>query len=161
MSSADSLAPSRRRAILLAASLCLNVALLALLAVGAARVMQGTAILVRPGPMSAAAIVTAWPNHAGEIAAIRARHLDALRAARRGAQRARRQVFQDFAAQPFDAAAYAAALDGVRAADARLEEEQVSVQRDVVAVLSPQERAEIAEKVRRLQRRQLWWRRNL
>ena len=42
----------------------------------------------------------------------------------------------------------AGALDRVRAADAALEEEAVALQRDVVNVLTPGERAQIAERVR-------------
>ena len=139
--------PSRVRTTLLVMSLCLNVGLIALILVGLGR--AGTGFIAQPGVMAPAQIARGLPPQQREkILDIVAEHRDAMREKRQAARRARLEAFRAFAAPTYVAGDFAAALDRVRAADAALEEEAVAMQRDVVNVLTPDERAGIAERVR-------------
>ena len=139
--------PSRVRTTLLVMSLCLNVGLIALILVGIGR--AGTGFIAQPGVMAPAQIARGLPpEQRGKILDIVAEHRDAMREKRQAARRARLDAFRVFAAPNYVPGDFARALDQVRAADAALEEEAVALQRDVVNVLSPEERARIAERVR-------------
>ena len=139
--------PSRVRTTLLVMSLCLNVGLIALILVGIGRV--GTGFIAQPGVMAPAQIARGLPAEQREkILDVVAEHRDAMREKRQAARRARLEAFRAFAASTYVAGDFAQALERVRAADAALEEEAVAMQRDVVNVLTPEERAQIAERVR-------------
>lgn len=143
----DEAKPSRIRSTLLVMSLCLNVGLIALILVGIER--GGTGFIAQPGVMAPGQIARGLPPQQREkILDIVAGHRDAMREKRQAARRARLEAFRAFAAPTYMPAEFAAALDKVRAADAALEEEAVALQRDVVNVLTPQQRARIAERVR-------------
>ena len=139
--------PSRIRTTLLVMSLCLNVGLMALILVGLGR--AGTGFIAQPGVMAPAQIARGLPPQQREkILDIVAEHRDAMQEKRRAARKARLDAFQAFAAATYVPGDFAGALDRVRVADAALEEEAVALQRDVVNVLTPGERAQIAERVR-------------
>jgi uncharacterized membrane protein len=139
--------PSRVRTTLLVMSLCLNVGLIALILVGLGR--AGTGFIGQPGVMAPAQIARGLPPQQREkILDIVAEHRDAMREKRQTARRARLEAFRIFAAPTYIAGDFAQALDQVRAADAALEAEAVSMQRDVVNLLTPEQRARIAERVR-------------
>ncbi|HXS05620.1 MAG TPA: periplasmic heavy metal sensor [Rhizomicrobium sp.] len=139
--------PSRVRTTLLVMSLCLNVGLIGLILVGLGRV--GTGFIAQPGVMAPAQIARGLPpEQRGKILDIVAEHRDAMREKREAARRARLEAFRAFAASTYVPGDFAQALERVRAADAALEEEAVAMQRDVINVLTPEERARIAERVR-------------
>jgi uncharacterized membrane protein len=143
----DEAKPSRARAILLIVSLCLNLALIALILVGIGR--AGTGFIAQPGVMAPAQIARGLPPFEREkILDIVAEHRDAMREKRRAARRARLEAFRAFAAPNYVPGDFAAALDKVREADAALEAEAVAMQRDAVNVLTPEQRARMAERVR-------------
>lgn len=149
--------PSRVRTALLVVSLCLNVGLIAMILVGLGRA-AGTGFIGQPGVMAPAQIARDLePPERQKILDIVAEHRDAMREKRQAARRARLEAFRVFAAPTYIAGDFAKALDQVRAADAALEEEAVALQRDVVNVLTPEERAHVAERVR--ERRTPWFRR--
>lgn len=150
-------APSRIRATLLVMSLCLNVGLIALILVGLGRVGQG--LIPGPGVMAPVQIARILPDAGREkVRGIMAEHRDALRDKRRAARAARLEVFRVFTAPIYVAGDLARALDQVRAADAALEEESVAQLRDVINSLTPEERKQIADRVR-ARRERPWWRR--
>jgi uncharacterized membrane protein len=150
-------AHNRTRATLTVMSLCLNVGLMALILVGIGRV--GGGFIGQPGVMAPAQIARGLPAEQREkILDVVALHRDAMREARQQARRARLEAFRIFAAPDYTAGDFARALDQVRAADATLEQEAVTLQRDVVNTLTPDERARIAERIRE-RRGAPWWRR--
>jgi uncharacterized membrane protein len=140
-------ARARTRTTLLVMSLCLNVGLIALILVGIGRIGRGVpppAGLMAPGQIARGLP----PKQREEILDIVAAHRPALQAKRRAARRARLEAFRIFASPGYTADEFSRALDEVHDADAALESEAVSVERDVVNVLTPAERARIAERVR-------------
>ena len=150
-------AQSRTRTTLMVMSLCLNVGLIALILVGIGRV--GGGFIAQPGVMAPAQIARGLaPQQREKILDIVAEHRDAMREARQQARRARLEAFRIFAASDYTAGDFARALDQVGAADATLEQEAVALQRDVVNSLTPDERAQIAERIR-ARRGGPWWRR--
>lgn len=143
----DNPKPTRIRTTLLVMSLCLNVGLIALILVGLGR--AGAGFIGQPGVMAPGQIARGLPPEQREkILDVVAEHRDAMREKRQAARRARLDAFRAFAAATFVPGEFARALDQVRTADATLEEEAVAMQRDVVNVLTPEERAHIAERVR-------------
>ena len=139
--------PSAIRTTLLVMSLCLNLGLIALILVGWGR--AGGGFIAQPGVMAPAQIARGLPQEQrGKILDVLALHRDAMREKRQAARQARLEAFRVFAAPAYVPGDFAASLDRVRAADAALEQEAVALQRDVVNVLTPEERAKIAERVR-------------
>ena len=149
--------PSRVRTTLLVMSLCLNVGLIALILVGLGR--AGNGFIGQPGVMAPAQIARGLPPQQREkILDIVAEHRDAMREKRQAARRARLEAFRAFAAPTYVAGDFAGALEQVRAADAALEAEAVAMQRDVVNVLTPEERARVAERLRERRGARPWLR---
>ena len=121
--------------------------------------MSAAVFIAQPGVMAPAQIARGLPPQQREkILDIVAEHRDAMREARQQARRARLAAFRIFAAPDYTAGDFARALDQVRAADATLEQEAVALQRDVVNTLTPDERTQIAERIR-ARRGGPWWRR--
>jgi uncharacterized membrane protein len=152
----DETARTRTRSTLLVMSLCLNVGLIALILVGIGRFGRGgpppPAGLMAPGQIARGLP----PKQREEILDIVAAHRPALQTRRRAARRARLEAFRIFASPGYTADEFSRALDQVRDADAALEGEAISVERDVVNVLTPAERTRIAERVRAQRNRPLW-----
>jgi len=147
--------PSRTRTTLMVMSLCLNVGLIALILVGIGRV--GGGFIGQPGIMAPGQIARGLPPQQREkILDIVAEHRDAMRDRRQAARRARLDAFRVFAAPDYTAADFARALDDVRNADAALEEEAVSLQQEVVNILTPEQRKQIAERVRARRAGPVW-----
>jgi uncharacterized membrane protein len=153
----DSPRPSRARTILLVLSLCLNVGLIALILVGIGRV--GGGFIGQSGVMAPGQIARDLPPEQREkIRDIVAVHRDAMRDRRQAARRARLDAFRVLAAPDYTAADFSRALDDVRNADAALEEEAVSLQLDVVNMLTPAQRRLAAERAQ-ARRAGPFWRR--
>ncbi len=146
---------SRTRTTLMVMSLCLNVGLIALILVGIGRV--GSGFIAQPGIMAPAQIARALPpQQRDRIRDVVAAHRDTMRERRQAARQARREAFRIFAAPDYAPGDFTRALDGVRTADAALEEEAVALQQDVVNVLTPDERKMIAERVKARRDRSGW-----
>jgi uncharacterized membrane protein len=162
MSVVETDSPRPWRNVLLVLSLCLNVALLAVLGVGAVRLAAAagrTPFIAQPaGSLSPGQVMRSLsPERRAAVQAVMRRHRPELLRLRRAARDARQETFAVFAAPGFDNAAFAAALDRVRDADGALEDEAIAQARDIVAALTLQERqAVIADRPRRS-----FWRRLL
>lgn len=140
--------PRPWRSVLLVMSLCLNVALLAILGVGVVRftaVARRAPFIAQPaGPLAPGQVMRSLtPERRAAVQAVMRRHRSELARLRRAARDARQETFQVFAAPGFDNAAFAAALDRVRDADGNLEDEAIAQARDIVAALTPQERQKV------------------
>ncbi|HEY4275005.1 MAG TPA: periplasmic heavy metal sensor [Rhizomicrobium sp.] len=151
--------PSRARTILLVLSLCLNVGLIALIAIGIGR--SGGRFFAGPGVMAPGQIARGLPQGQREkILDLVAEHGVAMRDRRRASRHARSEALRVLEAPDYAAADFGRALDGVRAADAALEEEAISLQRDVIDTLTPAQRKDVAERIR-ARRAGPWWRRSV
>jgi uncharacterized membrane protein len=148
-------AQSRTRTTLLVMSLCLNVGLIALILVGIGRV--GGRFMAPPGIMAPAQIARALPpQQRDKVRDIVAAHRDAMRERRQAARQARQEAFRIFAAPDYSPGDFTRALDGVRTADAAMEEEAVGLQQDVVNILTPDQRKMIAERVKARREHSTW-----
>jgi uncharacterized membrane protein len=139
--------PNAWRNVLLVLSLCFNVALIAILAVGAVRI--GTAnrapFIGQPaGPLAPGQVLRSLsPERREALQAVMRQHRPALTELRQAARQARQQTFAVFSAPQFDNAAFNAALERVSAADGALEDEAVAQAKDLVAALTPEERQKV------------------
>jgi Spy/CpxP family protein refolding chaperone len=148
--------PKRQPSVLLIVSLCLNLALIGLIAI----------TLMRGGmhrferheerfSLSAQSLMRAVPAEQAKIQAIVDAHRKQMRALRRQAMEARSESFRLLEAKDFNGDDFAKSLASVDAADAALEAETMATTAQAVAVLTPQERADIAAKVRKPDRAEL------
>ena len=149
------------RRFLLIASLCLNLILLGLILVGVGRVVQAGFIAQPGGPLAPGQIMRSLPpDQAEKVRVLQRQHQPALRQARQGARKARLAAFRLFAGPNYSPESFAAALENVRAADAKLEEEAIALSRDVIGSLTPEQRQTIVQRIRTGANRP-WWRRML
>ena len=153
--------PSRGRAIVLVVSLCLNLVLIALIVVGFTRATGG-GFIGQPGGQLAPGVIARGlsPESQGKVRDIVAEHRDAMREARQGARRARLAAFRTFAAADYSQTDFAQALERVRDADSKLEEEAILMLRDIINSLTPDERKIVVTRARTGANRP-WWRRVL
>ena len=154
--------PSRRRSMLLVGSLCLNLLLIGWLAVMLTRTAGGGFIAAQPGgALAPGAIARGQPTDEQEkIRGIIDAHQEGVLQARQAAQRARREAFRVFAAPNYTPGAFAAALDAVRDADSRLEDQAIARLLDTINTLTPEERQTVITRIR-TGANQPWWRRQL
>ena len=144
------------RDILLIVSLCLNVALLAMVTVGIVGALRGLPRQPPGGPLAPQALLEqAQPSEKPKIQAIIDAHAARLRELRTESAQARGAAFRIFAEPSFSAADFAAALGRTRDADVAFEDETIKQMSEVVAQLSPAERQAVADKVR-AHARPLW-----
>jgi len=142
--------PRRAPRLFLIVSLCLNVALVGLIAMAAVRT-QGRAFEPHEGHggLNAQALMRLAPAEKDRIEAVVKSHHAAMHALRADAMEARRKAFDLLAARDFDAKAFAASLDAIQSADAALEAETMKQTAQSVAVLTPAERTAVADGVRK------------
>jgi Spy/CpxP family protein refolding chaperone len=95
------------------------------------------------------------PAEQTKIQAIIDAHRKQMHALRRQAMLARVDSFRLLEARNFNADEFAKSLASVDAADAALEAETMAMTAQAVAILTPQERADIAAKVRKPDRAEL------
>jgi uncharacterized membrane protein len=140
---------TRHRNIWLILSLCLNVLLIAMIAVGMARVWHRHHEDAMGPAFSAESIVGHLPpDRAARVQAIIDRHAAAMKRLRDNATVARLRARPIFTAPRFDAAAYARAQQNLRAADDALQVERLKQLAEIAAILSAQERADIVARAR-------------
>ena len=141
--------PNSWRNVLLVLSLCFNVALVAILAVGAVRMVTAARapFIAQPaGPLAPGQVLRSLsPERRQALQALMRQHRPALVQLRQAARQARQESFRIFSAPQFDSAAFNAALERVSAADGALEDEAVAQAKDLVAALTPQERQKVIE----------------
>jgi len=146
--------PPPRRSALLIISLCLNVALIAMVVVGIANGIRharhGREFLSPQTLMAAASSV-----ERAKIQSIVAAHADKIRALKKADAAARLAAFKLFESPQFDRAEFARAIDAIHRADDALRQELTDLTEESVMQLSPAERQAVAAKE---QRRMEWGR---
>jgi uncharacterized membrane protein len=148
--------PKRQPSVLLIVSLCLNLALIGLIAI---TFMRTGMHRLEPHDgkvgLSAQSLIRMVPAEQTKIQAIIDAHRKQMHQLRRQAMQARADSFQLLEAKDFKADDFAKSLAAVDAADAALEAETMAMTAQAVAVLTPQERADIAAKVQKPDRAEL------
>ena len=142
--------PKRQPSVLLIVSLCLNLALIGLIAI---TVMRGGMHRFERHEdklsLSAQSLMRMVPAEQTKIQAIIDAHRPKMRELRHQAMLARGEAFQFLEAKDFRADDFAKSLASDDAADAALEAETMTMTAQAVAVLTPRERADIAAKVQK------------
>ncbi len=139
----------RGRNIWLIVSLCLNVVLVVMIAVGIARAIHRQAEASKGGAFSAQSILAHLPpDHAARVKAVMDAHAARLGTLNDNAARSRLNARPFFTAEKFDLAAYRKAQEDMRAADDALEAERMKQLSEIAVLLTAQERQEIAQRAR-------------
>jgi uncharacterized membrane protein len=144
----------RPRNVPLVVSLCLNVALVAMIVAGAVNAVR----FGRPPPtmMAPQALIDeASPSERAKIQTIIAAHAGKVRQLRQADIAARQGVFRVFGSASFTPDAFGKALAYALAADDALRAEQTAITAETVSQLSHAERQDAARKIDRKLR---WWR---
>ena len=143
-------APPRRRNILLIVSLCLNVALAAMIAIGITNAARRNHLRgFAGGPLAPQALMAEVdPSQRPKIQAVIDRHAARLKELRLESVQARGAAFRVFAEPSFTPQEFSQALERVRAADTAWQDEAAKMTAESVAKLTPQERQQIAQKIR-------------
>jgi uncharacterized membrane protein len=152
MSEATPGTPARRSTALIV-SICLNVALVAMIVAGIAGAFFHRGSHWEGGPLGMHAMMSvATPGEREKIEAIIERHQARLDQLGDQARAARRTAYEIFAEPQFDRARYVEALDKMRAADDALKSEVGAMMAEAATQLSPDERQRLASKAERRSR---------
>jgi uncharacterized membrane protein len=136
--------------VLLIASLCFNVALVALIAIAMIRFGgHHNELHSHRRELGPQAIARMVPAERDRIQPIIDAHRPRLRALRAAAMQAREHSLQLLGASDFNAAEFAKSLAAVEAADTAFQAEIVSATSESVAVLTKEERQTLAQNVRK------------
>jgi len=145
-------APRPRRSWLLIVSLCLNIALVPVIAAVVVRAMHRDVQIGSGGVLAPRSLIAAFPNEGGRIQKVIDTHTPKIRELRRASVQTRRAAWQLLGTPDYTPDRMAKALEAVHAADAALEGESLAMMNDSLAVLTPNERAAAVEKIRRRNR---------
>jgi uncharacterized membrane protein len=150
------IASKRQPSVLLIVSLCLNLALIGLVAITFMRTgMRHFEPREEKIGLSAQSLMRMIPAEEDKIRAIVDAHHKLMRPLRQQAKRARAESFQLLEAKDFNADAFAKSLSDVQNADAALESETMKLTAESIAALTPQERETVAGKVQKPDRAEL------
>jgi uncharacterized membrane protein len=139
-----------RRNVGLIVSICLNVILIAMIAVGIARAWERQREMMLGHAFSANSIVAHLPpDRAAAVQKIVDAHSYKLGLLSDDAERSRLDARPIFTAQRFDAAAYAKAQERMLKTDQAFEAERMKQMAEIAAVLTSAERQSIADRARR------------
>jgi uncharacterized membrane protein len=141
--------PRPRRSWLLIVSLCLNIALVPVIAAVVVRAMHRDTAIGSGGVLAPRSLMTALPAQSGAIQKVIDAHTAKIRGLREASLRARRQAFALLASPGYTPEKMSAALQAITAADTALETESIAMMGDSIARLTPAERQAIADKVRK------------
>ena len=145
--------PKKRRVSwLLIVSLCLNIALVPVIAAVVVRALHRDTAIGSGGVLAPRSVMSAIPDEQAHIQKIIDVHSAKILALRQAAARARRQSFLVLSSPDYTPEKMAAALDTITAADTALETESVAMMGQSLAVLTPAERQAIVDKVRKRNR---------
>lgn len=143
-------APERRGpSVALIVSLCVNAALIGLIAIAFLRGFPPPPHEPKGAGLSPMALTRMVPAERGRIQAVMDKHHAAIRELRQRAIQARGEVFELLSAPDFDRAAFDKALAAMQSADTALETETMSTTAESIALLTPAERAAVARNVRK------------
>ncbi|MGC9952767.1 MAG: periplasmic heavy metal sensor [Rhizomicrobium sp.] len=142
--------PQRKSNLVLIVSLCVNLILVGVIAMGVFRVfhhgpMFGGGHGFGRGELAPHALTHLVPAETDKIKNVVAAHRDRILLLRSDAMAARQDVQRIFAAPDFNQKAFDQSLERVGAADAALEAEEMKVVSESVATLAPDERRADAE----------------
>ncbi len=152
----DAVSPPRRRSWLLIVSLCLNIALVPVIAAVVIRALHRDTAIGSGGVLAPRSVMAAIPDERAPIQKVIDAHSAKITALRQASIRTRREAFAVLAAPDYTPEKFAAALAAVTDADHALEAESVAMMSDSLAKLTPAERAALVEKVRKRNRSWLW-----
>jgi len=148
------LAPERKSNVALIVSLCLNLLLIGVIAMGIFRVFHpgmmfgmGHGFGRGQGMHAPLVLMHLVPAESDKIKGILASHRDRMTFLGRDAMDARHQVMHTFVDPAFSKQAFDQALDRMRTADAAFEAEQTKIVSESVATLTPEERRAAADKI--------------
>ena len=148
-----SIAPRRQPSVLLIVSLCLNLALIGLIAIAYMRTgahrFGGHEGREGKVTLSAQALMRMVPSEEPKIQSILDAHRRRLRGLRQHAIQTRAEAFSLLESRDFKADDFTKSLAAVQNADAALEAETMKVTAESVAVLTPAEREAVAGEVRK------------
>ena len=144
--------PKRRVSWLLIVSLCLNIALVPVVAAVVIRALHRDTEVGSGGVLAPRSLIAALPDERVHIQKIIDVHTAKILELRKNSMFARRQAFDVLASSDYTPARMEAALAAVTVADAALETESVGMLNQSLAVLTPVERQAIVEKVRKRNR---------
>ena len=148
--------PKRQPSVLLIVSLCLNIALIGLIAITYMRTgLHHNELHEGRRALSAQMLMRRLPAEEGKIHSILDAHRRELRELKRAAMKARVDSFDLLQAKDFNAGDFAKSLEAVQAADAALEAETMKITAESIAVLTPEERAAITAETKRPDRAEL------
>lgn len=150
------LQPKRQPSVLLIVSLCLNIALIGLIAITYMRTgMRHLEPHDRNRSISAQSLMRTIPAEEGKIRSILDTHRKQMRELKRASMAARAESIELLQAKDFKADAFAKSLEAVQIADAALEAETMKITAESIAVLTPEERAAITAGMKRPDRGEL------
>jgi Spy/CpxP family protein refolding chaperone len=157
MSEATPLVKPRRGVnVLLIVSLCLNFALVPVIAAVVVRAMHRATEIGSGGILAPRSVMAAIPGEQTRIQKIIAAHAPRIRALRADSVRTRMDAFAALAAPDYSAGKFSAALNGVAAADGALERESIAMMAESLAALTPVERQAMVDKVKKRNRSWFW-----
>ncbi len=150
----DMAAPRRKSNVALIVSLCINLVLVGVIAMGLFRAIHfGPMFANGQRPLVPFGLMRLVPEDGDKIKTIVAAHKDRILQLRKDAMEARREMWRAFAAADFTQQAFDRSLARVHDADAAMEAEQLKVVSESVAALTPGERRNAAEHGRQHGRR--------
>jgi Spy/CpxP family protein refolding chaperone len=142
--------PERRGpSVILIVSLCVNAALIGLIAITLLRGFPPPPHDQKGAGLSPMALMHMVPAEQDKIQAIMDKHHAAIRELRQRSLQARGELFGRLSASEFDRAAFEKALADVQAADTALETETMKTTAESIEALTPAERASVASQVRK------------
>jgi uncharacterized membrane protein len=149
-------APKRQPSILLIVSLCLNLALIGLIAIAYMRTgMRHFEPHEGKVTLSAQSLMRLAPAEEKKIQGIVDAHRKQIHQLRQKSVQARAEAFRLLESRDFNADDFAKSLAAVQNADTALETETMKVTAESVAVLTPAERETVAGQVRKPDRAEL------
>lgn len=150
------LKPRRAANILLIVSLCLNIALLPVIAAVVLRAVHRAGEIGAGGILAPRSVMTAIPAEAPQIQKIIDAHTPKIRALRAASVRTRTDAFAALAGSNYSADKFSSALERVATADSALERESIAMMADGLAVLTPAERQAMVKKIQKRNRSWFW-----
>jgi uncharacterized membrane protein len=142
--------------VLLIVSLCLNIALVPVIAAVVVRAMHRETAIGSGGILAPRSVMEAVPAEQARIQKIIDAHSPKIHALRKDSVRARMAAFAALGAPDYSADKFAAALDRVSTADGALERESIAMMAQSLATLTPAERQAMVDKVKKRNRSWFW-----
>jgi Spy/CpxP family protein refolding chaperone len=145
--SSDAAPAAKRSNVALVVSLCLNLILIGVIAMGLwrAHLMMMPPGAERPGMLAPQILMRLAPAEADKIRAIMEAHRDRLIQLHQTAMEARRAAHNVFQSSDYNRQAFDNALERVHQADAALETERLKMLSEIIATLTPEERRTVAQ----------------